>query len=1344
LQWVVYLRFKLLQMLQQAVLQQVSHILCDSKLFQVSGGSYYKFDPSTNAYSSLGSDSVSNLNGIGYNTKDNAVYGMSGSTLYRIYGDGKMYSLGPVSYGAGSSAVSTGGDFYPGAGDNKLVNASASKWTITDVYAKTATNFTLNATSSNTPSGQTWKPYDLAIKGNKAYGFDGDDEGLYIADLSSTGVTKITKKAVTWGNTTAQNGQYGAAYIDRSDDLYFFSNTGTKLYKITAASAASTTPQINLVVDASITGSMNDGASCPNAPSPFAAPDAVDDDYGVVPGTTFTANTTPLSVFANDTSGVAMKLKTVKFGATTLTNPSVTNSITSGGVTLTITDWNLGYFTVSGLSSPIQWEYTSLETATSSGQSGPRTAPATGTAKVFVAPLMITKPGPALTTGYVNTSYTNSMTASANTGASAKTYTGAGPTTCYYYWEVSPALPAGLSLNSCTGEITGTPTVAQSATTYTFKVGVNPSMTTSVSGTFTLEILAGTPPSADPADLEFTQELSFAVQDQDSASAKHKTHAGGVTGADLPIVVTPTSKDSTGTTVTELVSQATIGMTSITPSVCTVASGDAAAGFVITWTSGTTGICTLEATRASARFGGNYSASPKVAYKNYSSAAPVRHSFNIGKITTSSSLPASYSNVNYSQTIAETGLPSGGTWALGTITNTTTSGSGETGWAIDSSGNLTRTNPPVGTYSIVVTYNVNGVTISKTFTVVISAPPTHPQVITHTYNTNIAWTNATSTINITASTNATGLFPTMTSATTSICTVPAGGTSTAFVVTILGPGECILDANQAGDSTYDPAVQVTQHFHIIGISTASIPNGTVGSGYSVQIFGAGTFPGCTFDATGLPAGISIDADGNITGIPNEAGTYTVAVTVTCGLVTYTKSYNLVIGGTTVQPPTQQAPPTTFVPVAPVAPVTPAEVVEPTPTPTPTPTYVPRPVVTPSPTPSPVVIALPPVEVLVPTETIWERVGRFLENIWNGISTPKNTGQIETRSLAHLSQESLKGFKPNQGVEVDVIGAKTGGQFVVTPGNVDDLGVVAALKESMPRNEAAFAKIDNVTVLKNADYSNTFKGTIGKTEKALFLASGLEEPKSVYGLYIGQNSKWIQVKASVKTYLPGTKVFLAVTTSPIIFGSAEVDKYGKATIVGQLPLNAVASGAHSLRVVGVRSLDGISASGSGEIQINSKAMDEIKKFDAGTMATVTALGKGFSGGYNTVVREVPLERPVQWWPVWLALIIGVLTLLYRYYYWRKAGKNQRKLIATVVAGIAGIPAAIVGWVDITYEIWLGVAIAAGFVVLNLIWRKKAMFEQAFDRIQDEFEELQDKVEDKVDDIQADLKRPRRRK
>ncbi len=49
-----------------------------------------------------------------------------------------------------------------------------------------------------------------------------------------------------------------------------------------------------------------------------------------------------------------------------------------------------------------------------------------------------------------------------------------------YAWSVSPALPAGLSLNAATGQITGTPTAAQGATNYTMTIndaGADPNAT---------------------------------------------------------------------------------------------------------------------------------------------------------------------------------------------------------------------------------------------------------------------------------------------------------------------------------------------------------------------------------------------------------------------------------------------------------------------------------------------------------------------------------------------------------------------------------------------------------------------------------------------------------------------------------------------------------------------------------------------------------------------------------------------------------------------------------------------------------------------------------------------------
>jgi len=64
------------------------------------------------------------------------------------------------------------------------------------------------------------------------------------------------------------------------------------------------------------------------------------------------------------------------------------------------------------------------------------------------------------------------------------------------------------------------------------------------------------------------------------------------------------------------------------------------------------------------------------------------------------------------------------------------------------------------------------------------------------------------------------------------------------------------------------------------ITTTALPNGFVGSSYSFTLTASGGTTPYTWSATGLPAGLSVNAaTGAITGIPTAAGVSTVSVTV---------------------------------------------------------------------------------------------------------------------------------------------------------------------------------------------------------------------------------------------------------------------------------------------------------------------------------------------------------------------------------------------------------------------------------------------------------------------------------
>jgi Putative Ig domain len=80
------------------------------------------------------------------------------------------------------------------------------------------------------------------------------------------------------------------------------------------------------------------------------------------------------------------------------------------------------------------------------------------------------------------------------------------------------------------------------------------------------------------------------------------------------------------------------------------------------------------------------------------------------------------------------------------------------------------------------------------------------------------------------------------------------------------------------------------------ITTASAPNGTVGTAYSASFAASGGTPPFTFSASGLPAGLSMSAAGTISGTPTAPTAATIVVTVKdAGGATTSKSYAVTIG-----------------------------------------------------------------------------------------------------------------------------------------------------------------------------------------------------------------------------------------------------------------------------------------------------------------------------------------------------------------------------------------------------------------------------------------------------------------
>jgi phosphodiesterase/alkaline phosphatase D-like protein len=315
----------------------------------------------------------------------------------------------------------------------------------------------------------------------------------------------------------------------------------------------------------------------------------------------------------------------------------------------------------------------------------------------------------------------------------------------------------------------------------------------------------------------------------------------------------------------------------------------------------------------------------------------------------------------------------------------------------------------------------------------------------------------------------------------------------------------------------------------------------------------------------------------------------------------------------------------------------------------------------------------------------------------------NTLATATKPIAEVAQEKIAGFAPAVGLRIEVIGSRIAGQFVLAPGDAGDpIAVAAAIEESTSRNRTAFASIEEVVRTLPPLADEVYSTKIQAAQIDLFAASGLAKPQSLGSLNFGSKTKWISVYAKASTYVPGSIVYLTVTSQPIIFAEAVVDKFGKANITGKLPIDLLETGGHSLRLVGIRSFEGVSTDANGEIQLNDYAVNEIQKFDDGTQATVILSGTSADGGVHSAIREIPLDRDVPWWTVWFAFISGIILLVIRL--WKPPVGPRRRITTVVLAVAAGVPAAVLGWIQIAYEVWIGVAIALAFAAFNLLWMR----------------------------------------
>ena len=277
--------------------------VCPRGFYQVSANHFYAVAPATSDYTAIGSDTIAvgDLNAIGYRTQDNSIYGVvstaaSLSDLYRIDSAGVFTDVGPITPPVYQPQ---GGDFT--SSGHLLVYNSADNWFDINVETRVATPVFVD--------GVIWdfaRALDIVVVGDVAYGFSGTI--LYTATLTidGSGVTTAMFAFATSITGASPRERFSSAWSDSSGALYFFRDTQHRLYSL-ASPASTSAVLVASLVDMSVQG---DGASCPTALSPYAAPIANPDAYSATAGHTFvaTAGSTPAGVLDNDDGGSALEV----------------------------------------------------------------------------------------------------------------------------------------------------------------------------------------------------------------------------------------------------------------------------------------------------------------------------------------------------------------------------------------------------------------------------------------------------------------------------------------------------------------------------------------------------------------------------------------------------------------------------------------------------------------------------------------------------------------------------------------------------------------------------------------------------------------------------------------------------------------------------------------------------------------------------------------------------------------------------------------------------------------------------------------------------------------------------
>jgi Putative Ig domain len=613
------------------------------------------------------------------------------------------------------------------------------------------------------------------------------------------------------------------------------------------------------------------------------------------PPSTLTVTTTTLSA---GQVGVAYSATLAATGGTAPYAWTLTSGALPAGLTLSASGAITGTPTAPVTSAALTF------TVTDSGspqQSKPANLTLTITAAGVAPPAVTTT---SLPNGQVGVAYSATLSAT-------------GGTTPYTWTLTSGTLPAGLTLSS-SGTITGTPTVAVSATPLTFTVrdagtpqqSATVNLTLTIAGasvpvlaigttalpngqvgtaySATLSATGGTAPyawsltsGALPAGLTLSASgvitgtptasvtslaLTFTVTDSGSPQqSKQANLTLTITAAGVaPLAGTTTSLPNGQVGAAYTAALAATGGT--TPYTWTLTSGTLPAGLTLASTGAISGTPTAAVNATPLTFTVRDTGTPQ-------QSAQVNVTLTIAPATlavTTTSLPNGTVGTAYSATLAATGGTTPYTWTL-------TSGTLPAGLTLSASGAISGT-PTAAVTSAALTFTVTDAgapaqSVPVNLTLTIAAPSL--TVTTSTLPSGVVGTAYTASLAASGGTAPYTWTLTTGSLPAGLTLASTGGISGTPTATFAST----LTFTVKDSSTPAQSKPVTLGLTIAGvltISTTSLPNGTVGTAYTSTLAASGGTTPYTWTLTSgtLPAGLTLASTGVISGTPTATATAT--------------------------------------------------------------------------------------------------------------------------------------------------------------------------------------------------------------------------------------------------------------------------------------------------------------------------------------------------------------------------------------------------------------------------------------------------------------------------------------